>query len=267
MTLKCSQRSLFKIKGDCFCSMENIIEVKNVSKKFFLKGISVLKDVNLDIFENEFICFVGPSGCGKSTLVRLIAGLEKPTRGVILYKGKEVKGVNSEISMVFQSFALLPWLTVKENVEFGAKMSGGIDWAEQHWVQGYITMVGLDQVMNMYPRDLSGGMKQRVGIARALVTDPQVLILDEPFSQLDLITASELRKDVLNIWEDLGRTIIMISHLIEEAVELADRVVVFGMGRIEEIVSINLSRPRNKESKEFLEVVDKIERLMGLKND
>lgn len=245
--------------------MPYIIEIKNLTKKFFLKSPVVLRDISLDIVKEEFICFVGPSGCGKSTLIRLIAGLEKPTKGYVLYKKKIVKGVNPEISMVFQSFALLPWLAVKQNVEFGAKMSGGIDWAEKHWVQGYINMVGLDKVMDIYPRDLSGGMRQRVGIARALVTDPKVLILDEPFSQLDLITASELRKDVLDIW-DKGRTIVMISHLIEEAIELADRVVVMNMGEIKEIVSIDLPRPRHKESREFLEVVERIEGIMGLKN-
>jgi len=246
--------------------MGNIIEIKNLTKKFFLKSPVVLRDVSLDIVKEEFICFVGPSGCGKSTLIRLVAGLEKPTRGNVLYKGKIVKGVNPEISMVFQSFALLPWLAVKQNVEFGAKMSGGIDWAEKHWVQGYINMVGLDKVMDMYPRDLSGGMRQRVGIARALVMDPKVLILDEPFSQLDLITATELRSDILNLWQGSGRTVIMISHLIEEAIELADRVVVMNMGEIKEIVPIDLPRPRHKDSKEFLQVVGRIEVIMGLKN-
>lgn len=245
--------------------MSNIIEIKNISKRFSRKDSFVLREISLDVNEGEFLCLVGPSGCGKSTLAKLITGLEKPTQGHILYKGKIVGGINPEMAMVFQSFALLPWLTVKENVEFGAKMSGGIDWAEKHWVSEYINMVNLDKVMEMYPRDLSGGMRQRVGIVRALITDPQVLILDEPFSQLDIITATELRKDVLNIWQNLGKTVVMISHLIEEAVELADRVVVFNMAKIEDIIPVDLPRPRNNESHEFLAIIHRIEKLMGLK--
>lgn len=247
--------------------METIIEIKNLTKKYFFTNPMVLKNVSLDVVEGEFLCFVGPSGCGKSTLVRLVSGLEKPTSGRVYYKKKIVKGVNPEISMVFQSFALLPWLTVKENVEFGAKMSGGIDWAERHWVRGSLFTVGLNKVFDMYPRELSGGMRQRVGIARALVMDPKILILDEPFSQLDLITAGELRSEVLDIWHSRNLTVIMVSHLIEEAVQLADRIVIMNAGEIKKIVPINLRRPRHKESKEFLETVGKIEELMGLKAD
>lgn len=226
-----------------------------------------MKDVSLDIGEDEFLCFVGPSGCGKSTLIRLIAGLERPTSGKVYYKKKIVKGVNPEISMVFQNFALMPWLTIKENVEFGAKMSGGIDWAEEHWVRGSLITVGLDKAFDMYPRDLSGGMRQRVGIARALVMDPKVLILDEPFSQLDLVTASELRSEVLDIWQDRSLTVIMVSHLIEEAVQLADRIVIMDSGEIKKIIPISLSRPRHRGGKEFLEVVGEIEKIMGLKDE
>jgi len=247
--------------------MDTIVEVKNLTKKYFFTSPTVLKNVSLDVVEGEFLCFVGPSGCGKSTLIRLISGLEKPTSGQVYYKKKIVKGINPEISMVFQSFALLPWLTIKENVEFGAKMSGGIDWAEQHWVRGSLFTVGLNKVSDMYPRELSGGMRQRVGIARALVRDPKVLILDEPFSQLDLITAGELRSEALEIWQSRNLTVIMVSHLIEEAVQLADRIVIMDGGEIKKIVSMNLRRPRHKGGKEFLEVVGEIEKIMGLKDE
>lgn len=246
--------------------MDTIIEVKNLAKRYFFTSPMVLKNVSLDVVGGEFLCFVGPSGCGKSTLIRLIAGLEKPTAGKVFYKKTIVKKVNPEISMVFQSFALLPWLTVKENVEFGAKMSGGIDWAEEHWVRGSLFTVGLNKVFDMYPRELSGGMRQRVGIARALVMDPKVLILDEPFSQLDLITANELRSEILDIWQSRSLTVIMVSHSIEEAVQLADRIVVMDAGEIKKIVPVNLRRPRHKGSQEFLEAVGEIEGIMGLKN-
>lgn len=246
---------------------KDIIEIKNVSKRFFGEKEFSLKNFNLNVKEGEFLCIVGPSGCGKSTLARLIAGLDNPSKGQILYKGKKGKGVNPEISMVFQSFALFPWLTVRENVSFGARMSSGIDLAEEHWIKEYLKMVGLDKEYNSYPRDLSGGMRQRVGIARALVINPQVLILDEPFSQLDIITASELRKEILDIWQRQKLTIIMISHLIEEATELADRIVVMDIGIIKEIVENNLSRPREKEKKEFIKEEAIIEKDLGLSKE
>jgi len=247
--------------------METIIECKNITKKFFRRGPLVLKDVSLKITKGEFFCLVGPSGCGKSTLARIISGLNKPSAGQILYKGKIQKEINPEISMVFQTFALLPWLTVKENVEFGLKMQNKLHWLQKHQVQGYLSMVGLSNVYNQYPRDLSGGMKQRVGIARALVVDPEVLILDEPFSELDVITATELRFDLLKIWRETNKTIIMISHLVEEAVELADRIAVMGMGEIKSIVPINLARPRQTESQEFILLVEQIKEILGLRHD
>lgn len=246
--------------------METIIECRNITKKFFRRGSLALKDISLEITKGEFFCLVGPSGCGKSTLARIISGLSKPSAGQVLYKGKIQRKINPEISMVFQTFALLPWLTVKENVEFGLKMQDKLHWLEKHQVQGYLSMVGLSNVYNQYPRDLSGGMKQRVGIARALVVDPEVLILDEPFSELDIITATELRSDLLKIWQETNKTIIMISHLVEEAVELADRVVVMGMAEIKSIVPIDLSRPRQSESQEFILLVKQIKEILGLKH-
>lgn len=247
--------------------METIIECRNISKRYLGQKFPALKRVSLDIKKGEFLSLVGPSGCGKSTLVRIMTGLNKPSSGQVLYKGEVQKGINSEISMVFQTFALLPWLTVKENVEFGLKMQGKLHWLEKHQVQGYLSMVGLSDVFNQYPRELSGGMKQRVGIARALVVDPEVLILDEPFSELDVITATELRSDLLKIWQETGKTIIMISHLVEEAVEMADRVAIMSMGEIKKIFPIDLPRPRQLEGQEFISLVGQIKEILGLRHD
>jgi NitT/TauT family transport system ATP-binding protein len=219
-------------------------------KKTYPDGAQALKGVNLEVQEGELFCLVGPSGCGKSTLLKLISGFEKPTSGGVIN--------SNNTSMVFQSGALLPWLTVRENVAFGLKMTG----QSTEKVSRYIEMVGLESFTKKYPRALSGGQRQRVGIARALSMDPELLLMDEPFSALDTITSDELHKDLLDIWKKENLTVILVSHSIEEAVTLADRIAIMKQGQIEKIVENPLERPRNIHSEAFLREVDKIKQLL-----
>lgn len=213
-----------------------------------------VQNISLKIEQGEFFCLVGPSGCGKSTVLKMITGIEQPTTGNI------TKPTN--ISMVFQSGALLPWLTVEENTGFGLKMLGTPTYLIQEKISAYLKMVGLIGLNKKYPREISGGQRQRVGIARALVVKPNVLLLDEPFSALDPLTTKELHSDLLKIWQETKITIIMVSHLLEEAILLAQRVGVMKEGRLKEIVDINLPRPRDIRTKEFYELEDKLYKLI-----
>ncbi|HVZ66951.1 MAG TPA: ABC transporter ATP-binding protein [Patescibacteria group bacterium] len=200
-------------------------------------------DFNLEIDDGEFFCLVGPSGCGKSTILKLIADLEKPTSGKIEKKGR--------VAMAFQSAGLFPWLTVKENVEFGMKMEN----LAQHEIKArtskYIELVSLAEFSNKYPRELSGGQRQRVGLARALAVEPEILLLDEPFSALDPLTTEELHKCVLKIWEETHKTILMVSHLLEEAYLLSDRIGVMRNGELIKIFKVEDTRPREETHKSF----------------
>src|ERR1700680_1347100 len=204
-----------------------LLDLRHVSKAYpHGKGVLwVLEDVSFSVEQGEFIAIVGPSGCGKSTLVRIINGIVPATSGQVLYNGRQVDGINLECALVFQSFALLPWLSVKANVELGLEAQG-LPPAEREKRAGiYIDKVGLDGFEEAYPRELSGGMKQRVGFARALAVEPQLLLMDEPFSAVDALTAITLREELLDIWQDSSmpvHNIIMVTHIIEEAVELAD---------------------------------------------
>ncbi|MGO9607954.1 MAG: ABC transporter ATP-binding protein [Candidatus Binataceae bacterium] len=242
-----------------------LLELHNVSKSFVQpKGtLSVLRDISCTIEEGEFVALVGPSGCGKSTLLRIINGIVPLTSGQVLYKGRQVDGINLECALVFQSFALLPWLSVKANVEMGLEARGLDPQAREKRAGIYIDKVGLDGFEEAYPRELSGGMKQRVGFARALAVEPRVLLMDEPFSALDALTAITLREEVLDIWQapDMSvRTIIIVTHIIEEAVELADRVLVLASnpGRVVADLKIDLPRPRDRRSEPFNALTDKI---------
>ena len=188
--------------------------------------ITILEDIDLSIGAEEFVALVGPSGCGKSTLLRIVNGLLEPTSGRVLYRGKPQNGVNLGCAMVFQSFALLPWLTVRENVELGLEARGIESDARTRKANFFIDKVGLDGYEEAYPRELSGGMKQRVGLARAMAVEPELLLMDEPFSSLDALTSVALREELLDIWRDPEiplSSILMVTHIIEEAVELADR--------------------------------------------
>ncbi len=243
-----------------------LMRLENVGKKF--DNLSVLEGITMTVDEGMFIAVVGPSGCGKSTLLRIISGLIPPTTGQVLLEGQVLTGVNPETALVFQSFALLPWLTVQANVELGLE-ARRIPIAERRRQAGfYIDKVGLEGYEEAYPRELSGGMRQRVGLARALAVEPKILLMDEPFSALDALTAISLRELVLDLWADPQVPVnacIMVTHIIEEAVELADTVLVLSAhpGRIVKEVAVNLPRPRDKRKPEFSEYVDQIFSLMA----
>ncbi len=228
------------------------ISFKNLSKKY-PDGKWALKAFDLEVKKGEFFCLVGPSGCGKSTVLKLIAGLEYATGGEIQRP--------ENVSMVFQSGALFPWLTVFENVAFGLRMQGKPNRVVSEIVYKYLRMVDLPHFSQKYPRELSGGQRQRVGIARALAVEPQVLLLDEPFSALDPLNTGQLHDYLLKIWKSLKITIVMVSHLIEEAVVLADRVGVMKIGNLAGIVEVNLPRPRKEDSKQFSDTVQQISQL------
>ena len=244
-----------------------VLEIKNVNKTFPLEKsqISVLENVSFSVDKDEFICLVGPSGCGKSTVLRIIAGLEKADSGEVLFQGQPQTSPNPKLTMIFQLFGLLPWRTALENVEVPLEVLGIKKEARVEIATNYLRMVGLEGFENTYPHDLSGGMKQRVGIARALALEPQVLLMDEPFSSLDELTAKTLRELVLEIWRDPSlptNTFVMVSHNVEEAVYMADRVVVMSPrpGKVVGEVKVNLPRPRTQylRDQKYFQSVDEV---------
>ena len=210
-----------------------------------------LNGVDLDIMENEFICVVGPSGCGKSTLLNIIAGLLEPTSGAVYVDGKKVEGTGTERGVVFQQYALFPWLTVLKNVMFGLKLKGMKDDEAREVAMKYIKMVQLEDFVDAYPKELSGGMKQRVAIARAYAVQPEVLLMDEPFGALDAQTRTQLQSELIKTWQVEKKTCFFITHDVEEAVILATKVIIMSArpGRIKKIVDINLPYPRTQEMK------------------
>lgn len=222
-----------------------------------------LNGVDLDIKENEFICVVGPSGCGKSTLLNIIAGLSEPTSGEVYCDGKLVKGTGIDRGVVFQQYALFPWLTVKKNVMFGLEIQGIRGSDAEITAMKYIKMVQLEEFADHYPKELSGGMKQRVAIARAYAVNPSILLMDEPFGALDAQTRTQLQQELLETWEKERKTCFFITHDVDEAIILAQRVIVMSArpGRIKEIVDIDIPYPRNQETKmspRFLELKNHI---------
>jgi NitT/TauT family transport system ATP-binding protein len=247
-----------------------LISVRSLSKSFSGPGgrpIPVLDNINLDVAEGEFVALLGRSGSGKSTLLRCIAGLMAPTAGEVLFRGRRLTGTNRETSMVFQTFALMPWLTVQQNVELGLEARGVPAGERADRALRAIDIVGLDGYESAYPKELSGGMRQRVGFARALVVEPAALLMDEPFSALDVLTSENLRGELLELWEGHRfptKTIVMVTHNIEEAVLLADRILVLGTnpGRIRSDIVNPLPRPRRRRTTDFDELVDQIYRLM-----
>ncbi len=247
-----------------------LISVRSLSKSFSGPGgrpLPVLDDINLDVAEGEFVALLGRSGSGKSTLLRCIAGLMAPTTGEVLFRGQRLTGTNRETSMVFQTFALMPWLTVRQNVELGLEARGVPAGERSERALRAIDIVGLDGYESAYPKELSGGMRQRVGFARALVVEPAALLMDEPFSALDVLTSENLRGELLELWEGHRfptKTIVMVTHNIEEAVLLADRILVLGTnpGRIRSDMTNPLSRPRLRRTPEFDDLVDQIYRMM-----
>jgi NitT/TauT family transport system ATP-binding protein len=247
-----------------------LISVRALSKSFAGRAgrpLPVLDDITLDVREGEFVALLGRSGSGKSTLLRCIAGLMAPTEGQVLFRGEPLAGTNRETAMVFQTFALMPWLTVQQNVELGLE-ARGIELKERaERALRAIDIVGLDGYESAYPKELSGGMRQRVGFARALVVEPAALLMDEPFSALDVLTSENLRGELLELWEGQKfptKTIVMVTHNIEEAVLLADRILVLGTnpGRIKSDMVNPLPRPRRRRTPDFDELVDQIYRMM-----
>jgi NitT/TauT family transport system ATP-binding protein len=218
--------------------------------------LSVLDHVNLDVPDKEFVCILGASGCGKTTLLRLIAGLDEAESGSILLDGEEIKGPNPKVGFVFQEYSLFPWRSVIDNIAFGLEMKG-VPAGERYTIaEKYLELVNLTQFRNCYPSELSGGMRQRVAVARALALDPVLLLMDEPFGALDAQTRNMLQKELLEIWEKTKKTIIFITHSVDEAVFLADRIIVFTPrpGRICKILPTQLPRPRDRTSVEFATV-------------
>ena len=241
------------------------VHIDHVVKKFNGRNgeMVALNGVDLDIHENEFVCVVGPSGCGKSTLLNIIGGLESPTEGQVLVDGKPVQGPGPDRGIVFQQYALFPWLTVEKNVQFGLKLQGKSNEEAEEIAHKYLKMVDLEGFAKSYPKELSGGMKQRVAIARAYAADPEVLLMDEPFGALDAQTRTQLQTELLETWEKDRKTCFFITHDVEEAIILAQKVIIMSArpGRIKSIIDIDIPYPRTQETKmtpRFLELKNEI---------
>lgn len=227
-----------------------------------------LDDFTIDIAPGEFLAIVGPSGCGKSTFLNAVAGLVAPSRGTVEVYGKPVTGPGPDRAVVFQDYALMPWRTVEANVRFGLEMQRRVDSGTKEKIARYIEMVGLAGFEKAYPRELSGGMRQRVGLARALVTEPQLLLMDEPFAAVDAMTREIMQDELSRIVTTTGQPIIFITHSVDEAITLADRIAVVTSrpGRIREIITVDIPRPRGRESRhlaEFQAIRDRIWELLS----
>jgi len=251
--------------------LEPLLRIEGVSKVYPKPesggSFTVLDDINLSVYPGEIVALLGRSGSGKSTLLRSVAGLSKPSKGTVYSNGVAVTGPNEDVAMVFQSFALLPWLTVMENVEIGLESKRLPQKELRKRSMDALRLVGLDGFEKAYPRELSGGMQQRVGFARAFVVQPRVLMLDEPFSALDVLTAENLRGEIADLWEEgnfPARAVVLVTHNIEEAIMLADRVVVMSSnpGRIRGEIQVTLARPRERNSSDFRSMADHVYTIM-----
>lgn len=238
-----------------------VIEVDGVSKRYDARTtVQALRDVSLTVADGEFVCLVGPSGCGKTTLFRLVAGLESPTDGEIFVSGARVTGPGIDRGMVFQEYNLFPWKTVEGNVRFGLDRPACECSDCTSRVEELVDLVGLTGFEDAHPKDLSGGMKQRVAVARALAVDPEILLMDEPFGSIDAQTRDRLQHELLDIWQRTGKTVLFVTHEIEEAVTLADRIVVFGRnpGHVVTTIDVDMERPRERTDREFVAAVERI---------
>ncbi|WP_440954053.1 ABC transporter ATP-binding protein [Methanosarcina sp. Mfa9] len=244
------------------------VSVKNVSRTFSKKEdkseTQALENINFDVEDGEFICLLGPSGCGKTTLLRIVAGLETQTSGEITLNGVPITGPDPKRGMVFQQYSLFPWRTVIDNITFGLEMQGIGKGEARKQVEKYLDLVGLEQFKNSYPHELSGGMQQRAAIARALANEPEVLLMDEPFGALDAQTRNILQDELLKIWEQKNVTFLFVTHSVDEAVFLSDRIVVMTSrpGRVKEIIKVELPRPRSRTSPEANRLRDRILKLL-----
>jgi NitT/TauT family transport system ATP-binding protein len=234
------------------------VRVENLSKVFTKgkKSVVAIRDFTLDIADGEFVCLLGPSGCGKTTVLRMIAGLESKSSGSIRVQGKEVVDAGPDRGMVFQEFALFPWRSASRNVEFGLEVKGVPESERKEVSEHFFSLVGLEGFEESLPKQLSGGMKQRVAIARALANNPAVLLMDEPFGSLDAQTRNLMQKELLRIWLAERKTVIFVTHSVDEAVFLADRIVIMTArpGKVREVIEITLPRPRDRTSPEFISV-------------
>ncbi|NQX47806.1 AAA-associated domain-containing protein [Paenibacillus tritici] len=245
---------------------KTLIELQQISKRYDQPkqaSVSIMEDINIKIKEGELVSILGPSGSGKSTLLRIIAGLVPPSQGTVLYNGQEIAGTNPGVGMVFQSFALFPWLTVLENVKLGLENKPLREADKMRKALSVIDMIGLDGFEGAYPKELSGGMRQRVGIGRALVMEPDILLMDEPFSALDVLTAENLKRDLLELWTERKiptQCIIMVTHSIEEAVYMSDRAIVLSRdpARVISDIPIPMAHWRDKQDLQFTSLVDRI---------
>jgi len=233
--------------------------VQHLTKEFTgTRGerILALSDISLDIEPKEFICLLGPSGCGKTTLLRTIGGLEKATSGCIAINNHKVSGPDPMMAMIFQEYSLFPWRTIRDNIAFGLEIRNVPREEREEAVDTYLSLVGLTEFADSYPYELSGGMRQRVAVARALAINPGILLMDEPFGALDAQTRNMMQRELLDIWEKTKKTIIFVTHSVDEAVFLADRIVVLTPrpGTIRDIIPIDLPRPRDRTSEDFLRI-------------
>src|ERR1700704_650022 len=246
-----------------------IVEIKGVSKQFELQGerIEALRDAHLSVSKGEFVCLIGASGCGKSTLLRILAGFEPPTRGEALMWGMPITGPAPARGMVFQDYGLFPWLSVRRNIGFGPASRGRPAMEVRETVERFIALVGLERFAEAYPHQLSGGMKQRVAIVRALANQPRILLMDEPFGALDAQTRTRMQTHLLEIWRKINITIIFITHDLDEAIYLADRILVLSAhpGQVQEMIEVPVPRPRSAAqiiSPEFIATKARLEELI-----
>jgi NitT/TauT family transport system ATP-binding protein len=245
--------------GEVLLELRNVVKAYGAEEKQFV----AVSDINLTLRPGEFTCLLGPSGCGKSTLLRIITGLNRATSGTVLYRGQPIKGVNPHATIVFQTFALYPWLTVKDNVQIALKARGVEPTVRAERALKLIDTVGLDGFESAYPRELSGGMRQKVGFARAMAVEPELLCLDEPFSALDVLSAEALRGELMELWLNKAiptKAILMVTHNIEEAVLMADRIIVMSKdpGHIVTEFNVTLHHPRQRKDTAFQAEVDKV---------
>jgi NitT/TauT family transport system ATP-binding protein len=247
------------------------LKIDHLSKRFVkggLEQVNSLADISFEVKDSEFICILGPSGCGKTTLLRIIAGLDSPSSGQVLINGNVVDRPNPKLGMIFQDYSLFPWRTVSENIAFGLEMQGVKKDKILAIVDSYLSLAGLAGFGNSYPYELSGGMRQRVAVVRALAVEPVVLLMDEPFGALDAQTRNKLQHDLIDIWNKTRKTILFVTHSVDEAVFLADQIVVLSPrpGRICEIVPIEQSRPRDRTSVDFAKIRRHVLELINQKN-
>lgn len=242
------------------------VHFEGVSKAFEQRGdtLEVLEDVDLTVYDGELVCLLGPSGCGKSTLLNICGGFERPTRGRVTIDGEEVRGPSPQRVFVFQEYGIFPWASVWDNVVLGLRH---LSKSEQHRIVGEtIELVGLEGFEKAYPMELSGGMKQRVEVARALAVSPDVIYMDEPFGALDSLTRLSMRAELIRIWQEKQQTILFVTHDVDESIQLADRIVVFTArpGRIAEVVDVGLSHPRDLGSPEYGRIKNRLYELLGV---